>query len=184
MKTRIVQILFIFLCTALAAAAQDMLPSFGGAKPPLLLALPLYWAFSEPPVDVRARSDRKRSALALCWVIAAFLGGAFEDALSEFPLGCATGFFLLAGSAARLSRPATLSLSPPALGLVSLMVAAPFHEVWLSVWGVAGADPSVLVRFFASALPAAPTGLLLFALLPYGEQAVGFDLPRPEGRSA
>lgn len=182
-KTKIVQILFIFLCTLLAAALQDMLPSFGGTKPPLLLALTLYWAFTETVLDSRDRKTGNAHALAMRWVFVAFLAGAFEDALSEFPIGCATGFFLLAGVAARLLRPFAFPLSPLALGLVSLMVAAPFHEIWLSVWGVAGTEPSLLVRAFASALPAAPTGALAFMLLPWGEQLVGFHAPKAEGRT-
>lgn len=183
MKTRIVQILFIFLCTVLAAAVQDMLPSFGGAKPPLLLALTLYWAFSESTGKSRDRNAGKTRSIAVHWILAAFITGAFEDALSEFPFGCATGYFLLAGAAARFFRPFVHSFSLMTLGLVALMAAAPFHEVWLSVWGVAGTDPSALVRFFASALPAAPTGALVFAALPLGEQFVGFHGPRPEGRA-
>ena len=66
----------------------------------------------------------------------------------------------------------------------AVMAAAPLHEIWLSVWGVAGDDPAPLVRFFASALPAAPTGALVFALLPVVERLVGFDGPEAEGRSA
>ena len=184
MKTRCVQILFIFLCTVLAAAVQDMSPSFGGAKPPLLLAMTLYWAFSESIGDTRDRNAGKRHAFAVRWIFAAFVTGAFEDALSEFPLGCATGYFLLAGAATRFFRPFVQTFSSLTLGLMALMVAAPLHEVWLSVWGVAGTEPTALVRFFASALPAAPTGALIFAGLPLGEQFVGFHGPRVEGRAA
>lgn len=182
-KTKIVQILFIFLCTVLAAAAQDMLPSFGGTKPPLLLALTLYWAFSESTGSVRDRASGKRRTFAVRWIFAAFVTGAFEDALSEFPFGCATGYYLLAGAAARFIRPFVHALSPMTLGLVALMVAAPFHETWLSVWGVTGSTPAALVRFFASALPAAPTGVLVFAILPLGEQFAGFHGPKLEGRA-
>lgn len=184
MKTKIVQILFIFLCTVLAAAAQDMLPSFGGTKPPLLLALTLYWAFSESTRHTRERTSDKKRTFAVRWILAAFITGAFEDALSEFPLGCATGYFLLAGAAARFIRPFVTTLSLVTLGLVALMASAPFHEVWLSVWGVADTSAAALVRFFASALPAAPTGALVFAILPLCEQFVGFHGPRLDGRSA
>ena len=184
MKTKIVQILFIFLCTVLAAAAQDMLPSFGGAKPPLLLALTLYWAFSESTRRVRDRASGKKHSFAVRWILAAFVTGSFEDALSEFPLGCATGYFLLAGAATRFIRPFVHNLSLATFGLVVLMAAAPFHEVWLSVWGVADTSSAALVRLFASALPAAPTGALVFAILPLCEQFVGFHDPRLEGRAA
>ncbi len=184
MKTRAVQFLFVLLCTTLAAALQDMLPAFGGAKPPLLLALALRGAFAEAPSGARDRAADDAAPFALRWVFAALAAGAFEDALSAFPLGCATGFFLLAGGAARVLRGAARVWTPPALGLVAVTAAAPLHEVWLSVWGVADGDAALLVRFFASALPAAPTGALVFALLPFAERLVGFDGPEAEGRDA
>lgn len=183
-KTRIVQCLFILLCTVIAAALQDMLPSFGGVKPPILLALTLHWAFSEHAPDARERASEKSSSFAVRWIFAAILAGAFENALSLFPFGCATGFMLLAGISARLSRSVSAGLVHPALGLVAVMVAAPLHEVWLCVWGVAGEDPSLFVRFFASALPAAPIGVVVFTLLPFFERHCGFDGPEVEGRVA
>ncbi len=180
MKTRICQFLFVLLCTTLAAAAQDMLPAFGGAKAPLLLALALHWAFTEPAPEPRDRDAAP--AIATCWAGAALFAGAFEDALSAFPLGCATGFFLLAGVAARALRPLVPGWSAGLLGLVALAAVAPLHEVWLAVWGVT--DGELVVRFFASALPAAPTGALVFALLPACERAVGFRMPKMDGRRA
>lgn len=173
MKTRSVQILFLCLCTVLAAALQDMLPSFGGTKPPVLTALVLAWALLERPADRRA--GEHAPFFAASWIPAALLAGAFEDALSSFPAGSATGFLLLAGAVARQLRPTTRMLAPAALGLVAAMAAAPCHELWLGVCGVAGDDPSVIVRFFASALPAAPTGAVVFALLPRLVHASGYD---------
>ncbi len=183
-KTKVVQSLFLLLCTVFAAALQDMLPTFGGVKPPILLAIALCWAFSEKAPDIRDRVAEKAHPFAMKWLFAALLAGAFEDALSEFPLGCATGFMLLAGIAARLLRTVTQGVLPLPLGLVATMAAAPLHEIWLSVWGVAGNDPSLLVRFFASALPAAPVGAAVFLLLPFLRRHVGFDGAVPEGRPA
>lgn len=184
MKTRAVQILLVLLCTTLAAALQDMLPAFGGAKPPLLLAFALHGAFTQASPAPRDRADGGRPPFVLRWICAALAAGAFEDALSAFPLGCATGFFLLAGVAARCLRALVRGWTPAALGLVAVTAAAPLHEIWLSVWGVAGDDPAPLVRFFASALPAAPAGALVFALLPLVERLVGFEGPEAEGRPA
>ncbi|MGN0847608.1 MAG: hypothetical protein ACI4RA_09525 [Kiritimatiellia bacterium] len=184
MKTRVVQCLFILLCTVLTAALQDMLPAFGGVKPPLLLALTLHWAFTEELPDARDRTAEQTSPFAVRWAFAALLAGACEDALSEFPVGCATGFLLLAGVAARLLRTEADGLHPATLGLIATMAAAPLHEVWLAVWGVAGDDPGLVIRFFASTLPAAPTGALVFLALPFVERHVGFNGPDAEGRIA
>ena len=180
MKTRFVQIAFVLVSTVLAAALQDMLPAFGGAKPPVLTALVLAWALLEPLP--REHGADKQPFYAQRWIPVALLAGAFEDALSGFPTGCATGFLLLAGATARLLWPVTRMLSPSALGLVATVTAASCHELWLCMWGVAGDDPSGLVRFFAAALPAAPTGVLVFALLPRLTSLSGFHGVVQDGR--
>lgn len=173
MKTRVVQIAFILAGVVAAAALQDMLPAFGGTKPPVLTALVLAWALLEP--EPRDRAAGKRPFYAARWIPAALVAGAFEDALSGFPTGCASGFLVLAGATARLVRPLTRMLALPVRGLVATMAAAPCHEAWLCMWGVVGDDPSGLVRFFASALPALPVGAAVFALLPALVQATGFE---------
>ena len=169
--------LFIFLCTVVAAACQDMWPAFGGAKPPFLLALVLHWAFAQRQVDESDRHVEKPSFYAARWLPAALLAGIFEDALSGFPSGCATGFFLLAGAAARFLRNCIHALRPAVLGFVVVTIAAPAHELWLAVWGVVGDESAVFIRFFAASLPAAPLGALMFCLLPKLENAVGFEGP-------
>ena len=70
------------------------------------------------------------------------------------------------------------------LGLVSVTLAAPLHELWLAVWGVAGNDPAPIIRFFASALPAAPVGAAIFFIMPRLEKNVGFEGPEAIGREA
>ena len=198
MQTRIVQILFLILSTVVAGACQDMWPAFCGAKPPFLLALVLHAAFQkanydesdrhvEKPPDPLLPVQRPPHLLAdlppLGGVhavgerILAQIAGAFEDALSDFPVGCATGYFLLAGAAARFLRNFIHVLRPAVLGLVVAMAAAPFHELWLAVWGVSGDQQALFIRFFAAAIPAVPVGAFLFFLLPHLETAVGFDGP-------
>ncbi|MGN0853222.1 MAG: hypothetical protein ACI4Q3_07570 [Kiritimatiellia bacterium] len=177
MRTSVLQSAFIFAAVLVAAAFQDMAPSFGGAKPPLLLLAVLYWSFTEP------RRNKRRSAPPELpyWIPAAVLAGLFEDALSGFPLGCAVGFMVLAGFAARFMRMTVLEMPPARLGFAAAILAAPLHELWLAVWGVVGDVPSPLVRFFASILPAAPAGALLFAVLAFLELHTGFKGAGPEG---
>lgn len=182
MKTRIVQILFVLACTVLAAALQDLLPSFGGAKPPVLLALLLGQVLSARESDTREKRAESQSLHLPGWLATAVLAGAFEDALSGFPTGCAASFFVLAAIVARLLRPATRTLAPIALGLLATMLAAAGHELWLGMWGVVGDDPSLFIRFFASALPAAPVGAFAFAALPHLAHLAGWNGPNAEGR--
>ena len=185
MKTRAVQFLFFFVCTIFAAALQDMWPVFGGAKPPFLLALVLHWAATDRPTNNSERHpSRTRQFYAARWIPVAIFAGAFEDALSGFPIGCATGFFLLVGVSIRFLLSIANAPSPSALGLVSVTLAAPLHELWLAVWGVAGNDPAPIIRFFASALPAAPVGAAIFFIMPRLEKNVGFEGPEAIGREA
>ena len=112
MQTRAVQITFTLICLVLAAAAQELVPAFGGAKTPFLALFAVYTAL---------RPSRS-------WMPAALAAGAFEDALNGSPTPCCTFFTLL-------------------------------------------------VRFFASALPAVAAGALVFAALPAAERLIGFTLP-------
>ena len=75
-----------------------------------------------------------------------------------------------------------IGVSPAGVGACAAMVAAPIHELWLSTWGVLPPGCSLLVRFFASALPAAAAGALLFSALPVAERLAGFTVPAPERR--
>ena len=185
MKTRAVQFLFFFVCTVFAAALQDMWPVFGGAKPPFLLALVLHWTIADRPTnDSERHPSRKRPFYAARWIPVAVFAGALEDALSGFPIGCATGFFLLAGGSMRFMRSTAATLSPAAFGLLAVTLAAPLHELWLAVWGVAGDDPAPIIRFFASAIPAAPVGAVIFFLMPRLEKNVGFEGPEAIGGDA
>lgn len=162
-----------------------MWPVFGGTKPPFLLALALHWTVADRPAnDSERHASRKNPFYAARWIPAAIFAGALEDALSGFPIGCATGFFILAGASLRFMRSTMDSLSPAALGLIVVTFAAPMHELWLAVWGVAGDDPAPIIRFFASTLPAAPVGAATFSFMPRLEKHAGFEGPEAIGRDA
>lgn len=176
-RTNLLQSAFIFAVVVVVAAFQDMLPSFGGTKAPLLLLAVLHWAFTEP------RRNKRRSAPAELpyWIPAAILAGVFEDALSGFPLGCAVSFMVLTGVAARFIRKTVTDIPPAFLGLTAAILAAPLHELWLAVWGMVGDTPSLTVRFFASAFPAAPAGAAIFIVLSFLEHHTGFKGVTPDG---
>ena len=166
MQTRAVQILFTLICLVFAAAAQDLMPSFGGTKTPLLALFALYTAL---------QPSRR-------WMLVSLAAGAFEDALNASPTPCCTFFALLAATGAHFLRPFAAELSSAGVGACAAMVTAPIHELWLSAWGVLPPGCPTLVRFFASALPAAAAGALIFAALPAAERLAGFAGPAPERR--
>ena len=161
MQTRAVQITFTLICLVLAAAAQELVPTFGGTKTPFLALFAVYTAL---------RPSRS-------WMPVALAAGAFEDALNGSPTPCCTFFALLAATGAHFLRPVTYDLPPAGVGACAAMVAAPVRELWLSTWGALPPGCPVLVRFFASALPAAAAGALVFAALPAAERMIGFAIP-------
>ena len=166
MQTRAVQILFTLICLVVAAAAQELVPSFGGTKTPALLLFALYTAF---------QPSRR-------WVLVSLAAGAFEDALNGSPTPCCTFFTLFAATGAHFLRPFARDQPPAGVGACAAMAAAPVHELWLSAWGSLPPGCPVLVRFFASALPAAAAGALIFVALPAAERRTGFTVPAPERR--
>ena len=166
MQTRAVQILFTLICLVVAAAVQELVPSFGGTKTPVLVLFALYTAF---------QPSRR-------WILVSLAAGAFEDALDGTPTPCCTFFALLAATGAHFLRPFAHDLPPAGVGACAAMVVAPIHELWLSAWGVLPPGCPVLVRFFASALPAAAAGALIFLTLPAAERRTGFTVPVLERR--
>ncbi len=166
MQTRAVQICFTLLCLVVSAAMQELLPSFGETKPPLLAIYAIYVAF---------QPSRR-------WILVAVAAGAFEDALNGTPSLCCTCFALLAATAAHFARMFEYGMHKAGIGAMAAVVAAPVREIWMSTWGVLSAGSPILIRFCASALPAAIAGALVFACLPALETAVGFSGPPPERR--
>ena len=161
MQTRAVQITFTLICLVIAAAAQELVPTFGGTKTPFLALFAVYTAL---------RPSRS-------WLPAALAAGAFEDALNGSPTPCCTFFTLLVATGAHFIRPIVHDLPPAGVGACAAMVTAPMRELWLSIWGALPPGCPLLVRFFASALPAVAAGALVFAALPAAEHVIGFTLP-------
>ena len=170
MKTDIVQTAFVAISLVFLAALQDMLPSFGGAKPPLLQAFSLYVALVDPP---SADERRARARHSIRWALTAGAAGYLMEALSGLPLGCCIGFMLpVCALAHMLRRIVSLDLSRPMLGMAAALAFTPLQEAWLGAWGAAGGD-SAVVRFFASIVLAVSAGAVLFALLPRIERFAG-----------
>ena len=161
MQASVVQILFTLICLVIAAAAQELVPTFGGTKTPFLALVAVYTAL---------RPSRS-------WMPVALAAGAFEDALSGTPTPCCTFFTLLVATGAHFIRPIVHDLPPAGVGACAAMVTAPMRELWLSIWGALPPGCPLLVRFFASALPAVAAGALVFAALPAAEHVIGFTLP-------
>lgn len=169
-KTELVQTAFVAISLVLLAALQDMLPSFGGAKPPLLQVFALYVALADMPC---ANDRRSRAPRSVRWAWTAGVAGYLMEALSGLPLGSCVGFlFSVCALAHMLRRTAPPDLSSTALGIVAALVYAPLQEAWLGAWGGVGGD-SAVVRFFASVVLSALAGAVLFALLPRLERFAG-----------
>ena len=174
MKTSLVQSVYIAIGLVLAAALQDMLPAFGGVKAPFLQVFALHVALT---AKGGLRSNGRNARHSTRWIWTALLAGYLMEALSGLPFGCCMGFLLPACALARAVRRTVEDMSPAALGLVAAMIFAPLQEAWLDAWGVIGGG-SAVVRFFASALPAAVVGAVMFVCLPRMEAFSGL---REEG---
>jgi len=169
-KTDAVQIAFATVALILAAALQDMLPAFGGAKTPLLQMFALYVAFRWP--GRREARDSAGGNIPHAWIWTAVAAGYMLEALSGLPWGCCIAFMLPACAVARAIRHVVADMSPVLLGMTSAILFAPLHEAWLEAWGATGGG-SAFVRFFASALPAAAAGAVIFWILPAVEHFAG-----------
>ena len=184
MKTELVQIVFFTFALVLAAAVQEMTPSFGGAKPPFLLLVALAAAVRPDPVPPSGAAHRAKGRHHFGWLLVALAAGAFADALDELPFCCMAVFAVFACAAARLAREAVLPLPGMLAGLVIGALAAPCQEAWLNLWMPPGSAPA-MVRFFASAPAAAAVGAVLFHYVPRIAGAIGLDGMQPtSGRSA
>lgn len=174
MKTEIVHIVFSIFALTIAAAAQELFPAFGGAKPPFLLMVALCAAMRpDPPDPDDGKSDRSGGLRG--WLLVAAAAGLFADALDALPFGCATAFAVIACSAARFLRGAAGGIPSALVGFLAGAIAAPCQEAWFDLWLPAAGAASTLVRFFASALPASIAGAALFAAIPAIAWRIGLD---------
>ena len=99
-KNDFVQFLFLLILLLVSAAAEELLPVFGGVGFPLLLAA------------VMAVSPRQRILAAVFTAVGA---GALEDALAALPPLASIGFFTFAALTARkrdFPQPALIVLFP------------------------------------------------------------------------
>lgn len=144
MRSDFINAILAVAAVVVAAAAQELSPSFCGVKPPFLLMLSLFMA-----VQPKKRFLRLATALA---------AGAMAEALSMMPTGSLVAFFVAVAILARVLRATgaqwfVVALAPAAC------------EAWLAAWGVPRSLPvavpvSLLLTGFAAecvfwAVPAA-----------------------------
>lgn len=134
MKDEVVQFLFILVAIVIAAAAEELLPSFFGVGFPLLLSAVMVLASR---VNV------------LPGVMAAVAAGAFEDALSSLPPMTSICFFTIA---ALVSRKAYFPRS-------FLLAVFPAYAVWVGMCGMNSIGDT-----FVSLLLSLPFGAMAFGM--------------------
>lgn len=178
MKTELVQIVFFTFALVFAAAAQEMTPSFGGAKPPFLLLVALAAAMRPDPVPPSNAVRHAKERHHFGWLAVALAAGAFADALDELPFCCMAVFAVFACASARLAREAVRPLPGMLAGFVIGALAAPCQEAWLNLWMPSSSAPA-MVRFFASVPAAAAAGAVLFHFAPRIAHAIGLDGVQP-----
>lgn len=149
MKDEFVQFVFILVSVVIAAAAEELLPSFAGVGFPLLLSVVMVTA---PRVNV------------LPGVLTAVAAGAFEDALSSLPPMTSICFFTIA---ALVSRKAYF---PRAF----LLSAFPAYALWIGMCRTGSVG-----HVFVMALLSVPFGALAFGvvalMLPWAGRKAGYD---------
>jgi len=159
-KNSIVQIVALVLGVVFSAALQDMLPVFGGVKPPLVMAVVVYVAF--------------RSSLAYA-LGTGFAVGVLLDSLSGVNAFCAVVSMPLAALGVYFLRDSLEEVPGFVSGALTVAAAAVFGEVWLAVSGAAAGDAGLLVRILAAAMFSLPLGAAMFALLPQVARHVGLE---------
>ncbi len=171
MKNSVLHIVFVLISLIVLAAMQDMFSSFGGVKAPLLLAYALSVAFMAP--NAKQSFDRTDKGDVPAWIFIAIAAGGFVDALSGFPHGFSSVYYLLACTATRYARTFLYEYPRGVSGLIVTAIAAGIYEIWLVIWDIASVDSSLLIRFFAAAFLAMLAGAVVFSLMPVIERNAG-----------
>jgi rod shape-determining protein MreD len=129
---------FLLITAAVVQTAVPSVPWLGGAKPPLLLGLVLYYAM---------RRDTEHT------LMAAAAGGFLQDSLSEIPLGCSSVLFAVTGGIVRHFRKRMLDdflLSHLFVGALAAMAVTAgeyllmrrmgllSHTLWRGGWKILG----------------------------------------------
>ncbi len=170
-KNSILHIIFVLICLIIFAAMQDLFPSFGGVKAPLLLAYALSVAFMAP--NAKQSFDRTDKGDVPAWIFIAIAAGGFVDALTGFPHGFSSVYYLLACTAMRYARTFLREYPRGVSGLIVTSAAASIYEIWLVIWNITSVDSSLLIRFFAAAFLAMPVGAVVFSVMPAIEKNSG-----------
>lgn len=121
MKDEVVQFVFILVAIVIAAAAEELLPSFFGIGFPVLLSVVMLIASR---VNV------------LPGVMSAVAAGAFEDALSSLPPMSSICFFTIAALVSRKAyfpRPFLLAVFPAYAVWTSMCKAGPIGDALVSL---------------------------------------------------
>lgn len=160
MKNNVVQIVSIVFGVVAAAAMQDMLPTFGGVKPPLVTMVVAFIAF--------------RMSFAHALGIG-FGAGLFLDALSGVSAFCATVSMPIVALGVYFLRESMENVPHFVAGALVTAAAAVFGEVWMAASGFAVGDAGLLVRIPAVFVLAIPVGAAFFAILPRMGRHVGLE---------
>ena len=160
MRNEVVEIALLVLALFAAAAAQDLSPTFGGAKIPLLLMLALHES-----MQPKMRGLRLATAAAC---------GAFAEALSLAPAGSLVTFYLVSATLARSLRPTGAHWAVAALAPAAC-------EFWMAAWGV-GRTPAATAP--AELLLAWPAAAIVFWSMSAMRRFAGVEREEKNRRAA
>lgn len=152
----VVVMLFALVCGVVVQALLPAFPLLGLAKPPVLLALVIYYAFT-----------RSRGTL----LLAAILAGVLQDAQSRIPLGYSSACFCLTGLVVFRFRDVVFGLRSVTHMVVGGLASAGITAVLALLLSLEGLVVFLPGGFLAKVLGA---GLLGVVTVPVGFRCVEF----------